>query len=123
MKIDIKAYGFDPDNSLNHFTNCCVGFELGAQRRQIESVLIHVAHAPEPQDENNRHCLVEVDLYDGQRIITRDANSDLHVAIYRALERAGQMSARRQLPENREADGLPIPLPYAPNTGEPNRAA
>lgn len=121
MKIDIKARGFTPDKDLNHFAICCAGFELGALRSRIDSVLIRAVH--EQPERKIRYCVVEVDLIDGHRIVTRDADADIHVAVYRALERAGWMIARRQLRDERDADRLPIPRQQASNSVEPNRAA
>lgn len=123
MKIDIETFGFDLDSELNHFTMCCAAFELGPQRSQVESVQIQLTHVQEPRHRNDRYCLVKVGLADGRSIHTRDSDPDLHVAIYRALERAGQQSAQRPLRSKPPADSMPAPRPHASEHGEPNWAA
>ena len=123
MKIDIKAYGFDLDGELKHFAMCCAGFELGPQRNRIESVQIHLTRANGSRNQNKQYCLVEIELFDRHRILARDVDLDLHVAIFRALERAGWMSARRQSNRDFHAGVPRIPYQEVPDTGEPDRAA
>ena len=123
MKIDIKARGFDLEAGLRHFAMCCAAFELGAQRNRIESVQLHLTQAQEPRGSKDQFCLVEVNLSDGNRILTRDEDLDLHVAIYRALERAGLMCALRRSREDADAANLPVARQRVLEPGEPNRAA
>ena len=123
MKIDIEAYGLELDTRLNHFARYCAAFELGAHSDRIESVQIQLTHLQEPRHVENRYCLVRVDLTDGRSIQTRNSGPDLHVAIYRALENAGRMSARRRLHEQPRVDRPPAPRQHAPSPDEPNWAA
>lgn len=123
MKIDINTSGFEHDNELSHFTNCCAAFELGPQREYIAAVRIQLAQLQLSPDPKNRHCVVEVDMSDGNTVVSRDADLDLHIAIYRALEQAGWMCARRLSKEDIDAGILPFHLPPATHPGESNRAA
>ncbi len=123
MKIDIKTDGFELESELNHFTMCCAAFELGTLRGRIESVQIHLTHAHEARDSRDRHCQVEVNLSDGHTIVSRDVDMDLHVAIFRAMERAGWMSTRQLSDKNLPAGSLPVPPQPAVNAGEPFQAA
>ena len=123
MNIDIETHGIDLDRDLNHFTMCCAAFELGPQRSRVESVQIQLSHVAEPRHRYDRYCLVKVNLSDGSSVHTRDADSDLHVAIYRALERAGRKSAQSGLRGHPRPGTAPVPRPLAPDHGEPNWAA
>ena len=123
MKIDIETYGIEPDSEVNHFAMCCAAFELGPHRVQIESVQLHLARAPESRDHKDRHCLVEIELSGGHTVVTQDSDLDMHIAIFRALERAGWMCARQLSREFIDEARLPVPVQQVPKTVEPNRAA
>ena len=123
MKIDIKTCGFELDRELNHFAMCCAAFELGIHKGRIDSVQIHLARAPESRDSKDRHCLVDIDLSDGDRISARVTDIDLHMAIYRALERAGSISTQRLSSEHLDAGTLPVPQQQPTKPGKPNWAA
>ena len=123
MKIDIKIRGFDAEPELKHFVMCCAGFELGPHRGRIDSVQIHLIHAPEARARRDKHCLVEIGFANGASVSSRDMDMDMHVAIYRALEQAGWMSTQRLSREDLDVDSLPTPPPPPPASGEPNLAA
>ena len=123
MKIDVKTNGYESAEALDNFAKCCAGFELGAQRSRIESVLICLDEACASRGGKDRNCIVEVNLRDGHQIITREVSSDVHVAIFRALERAGWINARRQPREADAAVALQSSRPAFANQGEPDWAA
>ena len=123
MKIDIETFGFDLEKELSHFTMCCAAFELGPRRSRIESVQIQLTHLREPRHRNDRYCLVKVSLADGRSVHTRDSDPDMHVAIYRALESAGQLCAQQPLRGKPRAGSMPVPRPHSAEHGEPNWAA
>lgn len=123
MKIDIEADGIEFDNQLSHFASCCAAFELGPQRSQVDSLRIRLRKAGRSEDPKQRWCLVEVDLSDGNTIVAQDADIDLHIAIYRALEHAAWMCARWLSEEQRDDVDLPLLRTSAPVTGETSWAA
>ena len=123
MNTDINTHGPDFDSELRYFTRCCAAFELGSQSGRIESVHVHLIHTPEARDRKIRHCVVEVELTDGHRIVARDVDRDIHVAIYRALEGAGAGCTRRFSNARADVIELPIHARSAANDGLPDRAA
>ena len=123
MKIEINSERIEHGKNLDHFAMCCAGFELGAQKGQIDAVQIRVDRAHEPQEGKHHRCLVQVELANGHKIFTKATDADLHFTIFRALERAGWMVARR---EQREADyvaHMPTPDRHGPRLSGPDLAA
>lgn len=125
MRVEIKADGLDSVKKFDHFATCCAGFELGPQRDKIESAQIQLASASELRGGKDQFCSVQVVLSDNHKIVTKAMDPDLHVAIYRALERAGWMIAHRQQREHRHAAGMQIQIAelQTENQGGPNWAA
>ncbi len=123
MKIDIVGSGPEIDKQLNHFASCCAAFELGPQKENIESLRISLTGADEFSANRKQTCLVEVGLSGGHSFMTRDEDLDMHIAIYRALEHAGWMTARWLSEEDIGTDKISIPLSRAGDTGQPNWAA
>lgn len=123
MKIEITADGFDAGTELLQFSRCCAGFELGTQRNQIASVDIHLSHANEQQQSKNKRCLVQVHLHARSKVIAEVMDSDLNVAIFRALERAGWTLTRRLQRKQHENGNMPIIEHHVASHYEPDRAA
>lgn len=123
MRIEIKADRLDTVTELNHFAIYCAGFELGPQRDKVVSVQIHLAQASELRAGKDQLCFVQIELFDNHKIITKAMDLDWHVAIYRALERAGWMVAHRQQRKDRLAASVPLTQRQVDSTGAPNWAA
>ena len=123
MRIEVKSEGIEHGKNLEHFAMCCAGFELGAQKAQVDAVFIHVSRAEDAQEGKHHRCRVQVELADGHKIFTRSADADLHFTIFRALERAGWMVARREERELDFARQMPTPNHQAPHLNGPNLAA
>ena len=123
MKIDITTDGPDLERELSYFASCCAAFELGTQRGRIHSVHIHLPSAHDAGNRKNRHCTVDIETIDGRRIIARDTDLDLHVAIFRALESAAAECACPTAHGEFGTDSLPLAPPAAVASGEPERAA
>ena len=123
MKIDITTDGSDLEHELSYFASCCAAFELGTQRSRIHSVHLHLPSAHDADNGRNRHCTVDIETIDGRRIVARDTDLDLHVAIFRALESAAAECARPSAHLEFGADSLPHVPPAAAASSEPGRAA
>ena len=123
MKIEIEAVGYVPGKALKQFATCCVGFELGAQKNQIESVLIQLADAGQIRDGKQQSCLVQVELAERHEVITKVSDPDLHIAIHRALERASWMVAHRLQREQEKMSGVALVEQAPAAQPEGNRAA
>lgn len=123
MKIEIQAEGYAADATLNHYTRCCAGFELGAQRNRIEAVQIRLSRVIEARDGKDKSCRVQVDLFGREKVIVQALDSDLYVAVFLALERASWTVARRieTMPDN--VSQLRIVEHHTGGEREPDRAA
>ena len=123
MKIDITTDGPDLEHELSYFASCCAAFELGTQRSRIHSVHIHLPSARHADNRKNRHCRVDIETIDGRRIVARDTDLDLHVAIFRALESAAAECARPSAHREFGADSLPLAPPATAASSRSERAA
>ena len=95
MRIEVETDDFSTDQPLWHFAACCAGFELGTCRSQVESVVVRPRRVSDPRGGDAIRCQVEVGLIGRDRLLVDVVDSDLHLAIYYALERAGLHVTRR----------------------------
>ncbi len=123
MKIEIQDAGIEGGTELHHFTRCCAGFELGTFRNCIESVSIFYDSLEAAIDGKTKSCRVEVRLHERERVRTRAADTDLSIAIFWALERAGWAVADRLENEPAVIAIQPAGQRQAPFSGESNQAA
>jgi len=123
MKIEIKADGRTPGKEIIHFASCCVGFELGAQKNSVDSVLIQLIDADGTRGGKEQSCLVQVDLAGRHEVITKVSDPDLHIAIHRALERASWMVAHRLQREQEKGSDILLVDQAPAGQPETDRAA
>lgn len=123
MKIEINADGFTPDAGLGHYARCCAGFELGAQRNRIESVQIRLSRVTDARDGKDKSCQVQVELREREKVVVQALDSDLHVAIFLALERASWTVARGVQAAAGNVASLRIVEQHLGAGCEPDRAA
>ncbi len=123
MKIDIHTDGVELDETLRHFTLCCAGFELGNFSQQIASVHVRMANLPESTSISDRFCRVRVVFFNRQDVVVEAVDTDLHIAIHWALERAGwNVASRMQLEQRRLERGV-VAAQALSAGGEPDQAA
>ena len=123
MKIELKADGFIAGTELSQFAECCAAFELGTFMSQVESVLIRLASVDGARDGKNKSCQVKVVLKGRDKVVTEVLDSDLHVAIHQALERAGWTVSRTLQREHSESSNLVFIEQHLSDHREPDRAA
>ncbi len=123
MNIEIKSDRFELNDRLKHFATCCAGFELGTHKSNIRSLRMRLSDAGMPGMSKKQCCRVEVEMNDGHRILTRARDLDLHFTIFRVLERAGRLVARRQRRLQLAAGNTRLPVLRSPGRAEPELAA
>ncbi len=103
MKIDIKTIGIAMDPALHQFIAGVAMPAFATHDKRIERLQVQLSEVTEPREGKNRSCLVKVIMPGGQKVITQIMDSDLRVAIHRAIDRAGWTTARWLQRRQREA--------------------
>jgi len=115
MKIEIQAEGMVPDKALMNFVKRRVAFALASFGDVIDSVQVRLVDANEMLMGKDRSCRVQVDFGGRFKALVEALDMDLHVAIHRAVDRAGWTVSRKMQRVRREAavmrEGLVQALP------------
>ncbi len=104
MKIEIQFDGITASKDLQERIERRIAFVLGIHRDRINTLRIHLCRVNEPRDGKDRSCEVQAFLSGGQKVLVKIMDSDLHVAIHRAVDRAGGTVARRLQRERLQAN-------------------
>ncbi len=123
MKIEIRCNGLNANEELLAFVKRRVHYALSSRRDQIDSVRVRLADVGEARDGKNRSCRVQVALATGHRIAAEVMDSDLYIAIHRAVDRAGWTAARRLQREQLRASSTLMIEHHLSAEREPDRAA
>jgi putative sigma-54 modulation protein len=110
------------DADLEHFVRSRVNFTLGNRRDRIIGVSIYLS-ALEAGENADKHCLVRVSLTRQPDLETEVSDSNIYVAIHRAVDRAGWEVSRRLTREWRKIEIGRVTGNMPLNSGEPERAA
>jgi putative sigma-54 modulation protein len=122
MKIDISADNAPVDADLEHFVRSRVNFALGNRRDRVVRVAIYL-FALEAGENADKYCLVRVSLTRQSDLEIEISDSNIYVAIHRAVDRAGWEVSRCLTREwRRNETGRDIGK-MSLGSGEPERAA
>lgn len=123
MKIEIQYEGMSASTELREFVRRRVHYALSSRNGQIDSVRVRLAEVGEARDGKNRSCRVQVCLWNQYKVSAEVMDSDLRVAIHRAVDRAGWTAARRlQREQLKSSSGLVIEQ-HLSGGREPDQAA
>ena len=103
MRIEIQGSGSEIDGKVRHFTSHRVDFALGARAEHIENVLVHLSDTDVSGDSGDKHCLVQVRLHGMSHVLAENRDPNLYIAIHRAVDRAGWITARNIVRQQRKA--------------------
>jgi ribosome-associated translation inhibitor RaiA len=104
MKTEIQFDDMTADKDLQERIERRIAFVLGLHRDRIKAVLVHLTSVNEPRDGKDNSCEVKAFLSGGQKVLVKIMDSDLHIAIHRAVDRAGWTIARRLQRERLQAN-------------------
>ena len=125
MKIEVILDGMADSKALQEHIKRRIEFGFGIHRNRIETVLVQLTRVSEPRDRKDKSCRVQAFLSSGDKVLVQIMDSDLHVAIHRAVDRASWTVARRLQRERRKANYMPfvrgnlrdhpdsVPMPYS----------
>ena len=105
MRIDIQARGLDLTEDLRKHTERCVHFALSWATHDVRTVTVRLADINGPRGGTDKRCSIQIAFPGAQNMLVEDTESDLYVAIARAVDRIERAVANRieRLREHRHA--------------------
>jgi len=104
MKIEIQFDGMSASKGLQEYIERRIAFVLGMHRDRIKALRVHLTRVNQSRDGKDKSCQVQALLASEQKVLVEIMDSDLHVAIHRAVDRAGWTVARRLQRERLQAN-------------------
>jgi ribosome-associated translation inhibitor RaiA len=95
MHIDIQSRGFRLTQGLRDYTERRLRFAFGATQAGLERIAIRLTDVNGPRGGEDKRCRIQVSIRGASAVSIEDTESDLYVAIERAVDRAGRTVARR----------------------------
>lgn len=95
MRIEIQASGFKLTDGLREHTERRLRFALSWAVHDVRKVVVRLSDINGPRGGNDKRCYIQVPLPHKPDVVIEDTESDLYVAIDRAVERAERSVARR----------------------------
>jgi ribosomal subunit interface protein len=101
MQIDIQARGFKLTDGLREHTKRRLQFALSWAVYDVRKVIVRLSDINGPRGGNDKRCYIQIPVHGRPDVVIDDVESDLYVAIDRAVDRIERSVARR-LERNRE---------------------
>lgn len=95
MRLDIHASGFELTNALNEYIHRRCTFALSRFQGVVRRISVHVADVNGPKGGIDKSCVVCVKTDNMPELVVKDTESDLYVAVDRAIARSKHSLARR----------------------------
>jgi len=111
MQIDIQALDFSLTDALRERVQRRIGFAFGGRDENIQRVEIRLSDINGPKGGEDMCCHIRVMLNHMPEIVIKDIQSDLYIAIDRAVDRAGR-SVNRQLSRRITQQRSPTPISF-----------
>ncbi len=123
MKIEIQNEGMTAAVELREYVRRRVHYALSSRKDQIDSVRVRLSEVGEARDGKTKSCRVQVCLSTQFKVTAEVMDSDFHVAIHRAVDRAGWTAARRLQREWLKTNSTLMIEHHLSRGNEPDRAA
>jgi putative sigma-54 modulation protein len=95
MNIDIQALNFSMTDSIESYVKDRINYLFSSRYDQIQHINVRLSGDNGPMGGNDKHCQVRLTLPRLKEIVIDDVQSDLYVAIFRAMDRASRTLSRR----------------------------
>ena len=95
MRIDIQARGFELTGGLLEHTERRLQFAFSWANHDVRKIKVRLSDINGPKGGNDKRCQLQIPLTKGQDVLIEDTESDLYVAIDRAIDRAEHTVAKR----------------------------
>ena len=96
MQISMQALGFTLTESLRRRVRRRLDFALGGRDEHIRRIVVRLSDTNGPKGGQDKCCHIQIYLNQMPNIVVKDTETDLYVAIDRAIGRAAR-SVTRQL--------------------------
>lgn len=105
MLIDIRTTGFELTPGLREHTERRLAFALDRARYDVRKIAVRLSDINGPRGGLDKRCRIQIALSGRQDVVIEDTESDLYVAIDRAIDRSSRSVARQlgRMHEHREA--------------------
>jgi len=95
MNIDIQSRPFSLTESLRDYSDRRIRSALTRFEGHIQRISMWLSDINGPKGGRDKHCRLQIVLAGNTEVVIEDTQADLHVAINRAVERAGRSVARK----------------------------
>ena len=95
MKYEIVARDFELTDSLCAYIEKCINFTFNGRFDQLKRICVHLSDINGPRGGIDKRCRIQISLPRLKDIVVEDTESNLYVAIDRAVDRAGRTVNRR----------------------------
>lgn len=96
MRIDIRAMGVMLTGSLRAYIERRLQFALGWASHGVHKIIVHLSDINGPRGGKYKYCLIQIPFPRAPDVLIENMESDLHVAIDRAAQRAERALARQR---------------------------
>jgi len=95
MKVSIQARDFTLTDSMLSYVKDRINYLFSSRYNQIQRITVRLSDVNGPRGGVDKRCKVTVVLPRLNEIVNDDVQSDLYVAIFRAMDRASRTVNRR----------------------------
>jgi putative sigma-54 modulation protein len=95
MQIQIQARDFPLTEALIDYVERSINFALSSRFGQLKRIEVRLSDINGPRGGKDKRCQILIGLPRLRNIVIEDTQTDLYVAIDRAVERAGRTLNRR----------------------------
>jgi len=103
MRIEIHTGNFDLTESLREHVERRIQFTLSWSQHRLQKVMVRLDDINGPKGGADKSCRIQIPVVGAKTIVIEEIQSNLYMAIDRAIERAGR-ALSRQLARKREYD-------------------
>lgn len=95
MRIEIQANGFQLTDALRQHAERRLQFALSWASNDVRKIVVRLSDINGPRGGKDKRCTIQIPLPRVQDVLIEDTESDLYVAIERAVDRAERALARK----------------------------
>lgn len=113
MRVDIKTSGIALTDGLREHTERRIEFAFDRAHHDIHNITVKLSDINGPRGGFDKRCQIQIPLPQHHGIVIEETDSDLYVAIDRAVNRAGNTLGRQLSRRRNQAVGRsPQPLKH-----------
>lgn len=95
MRIEIHSGKFSLTDSLRKHIERRIQFALSWANHNLRKVTLRLEDINGPKGGADKSCRIQIPIAGGKPVVIEEIQSDLYVAIDRAIERAGRVLSRK----------------------------